>query len=162
MPVKRNSVKTYGKSPSSSSSKKKLPSPATMAKTGRKPKEGGKSRSEDSLTPPPPVLFPSPKLDKDLTLNFIILLLENMKNIDWFSIAKQVETPLISSNNGGKGRNGKSKKEDEKLSGNELRDLFNNTILPSLKNGNLPWSVTNANTSSPSLEGDKSTSIATP
>ncbi|WWC90081.1 uncharacterized protein L201_005014 [Kwoniella dendrophila CBS 6074] len=166
MPPTRQ-TKTYGKS------KTKSPSTSAKTKANSKPKSvpttsssstkrkavNGKPNKEDDenvRNDKSSIQEENHKEDEDTELmkRVILLLVENVKNIDWFDLAKKLDHTTLnssssSSSNGNsstKNRKGKKSKKDEmvnKMTGTELRNYFNDTILPILRSGNYPLDTIN-------------------
>ncbi|OCF54189.1 hypothetical protein L486_08386 [Kwoniella mangroviensis CBS 10435] len=150
------SLKTYGKrspsakarSPSSSTPKPKpkaAPKPKAEAKVTTKAKASKKDISPTKEQTPADIQKEEEDINDDEKVKIqkiILVLMENMKNVDWFDIAKKVDlTPMTSSSNIGKGK-GRGKKlggtaGGEKMGGTELREYYQNTILPLFKKGDI-------------------------
>ncbi|WWC69528.1 uncharacterized protein I206_103470 [Kwoniella pini CBS 10737] len=132
-------LKTYGKPRSSSS---------TTSNNKQKPKTKAKVKS---------VITPSDDVDKktidngidhneeenqnenqklemdNLIRKILCLVFENTKNVDWFDLTKKLNYPTLK-NNGKAKKQIRGKKEDiVMMNGVELRDYFNDIILPRLK-----------------------------
>ncbi|WWD01457.1 hypothetical protein V866_008401 [Kwoniella sp. B9012] len=152
------SLKTYGKrspsakakSPSSSTPK---PKPKAAPKPKGEPKLTTKAKSSKKDISPTKEQTPAEiqKDDEEVDMNddekvkiqkIILVLMENMKNVDWFDIAKKVDLASTPSSSGiGKGK-GRGKKVGGtagggKMGGTELREYYQNTILPLFKKGDL-------------------------
>ncbi|WVR05114.1 hypothetical protein IAU60_002126 [Kwoniella sp. DSM 27419] len=93
------------------------------------------SKHQPSPVPSPTSLKSSetPLLDKDLVLKIILAKLEASKTCDWFVLSQRLDVPVPAH------AESKGSKGEEKMSGNELRELYLHRILPALKAGKALW-----------------------
>ncbi|WVQ70149.1 uncharacterized protein L199_008374 [Kwoniella botswanensis] len=150
------SLKTYGKrspsakakSPSSSTPK---PKPKAAPKPKGEPKVTTKAKSSKKDISPTKEHTPADIQKEEGDINddekvkiqkIILVLMENIKNVDWFDIAKKVDLASMTSSSGiGKGK-ARGKKiggtaGGGKMGGTELREYYQNTIFLLFKKGDI-------------------------
>ncbi|KAL7422262.1 hypothetical protein Q5752_002908 [Cryptotrichosporon argae] len=98
-------------------------------------------------TPPTPAPAPLPGAEKAVVLAILLAKLEDSKTCDWFGLAQSLGGGGGggggAKDKGGKGKGQGRKVEGEGWSGNELRQMYQSTILPALRAGTALWTDDN-------------------